>query len=234
MNSTRDITASGFAALSAAPLFKDIPEQATRDIFAAARPISLRKGQRLFGYGDAGGSMFVVVKGIIEISISTASGRKISLNMMSQGNCFGEISMLDGGSRSAAAVALAASSLLSIPRAAFLASAGTYPELALALAVMLSERVRWISDSVEDYALLPLDRRLARRILILFDRFGGADNVIGISQGDLADFAGATRESTNKILADWRRRGWISMSRKHIALLDRDSLDQFAMSPRAG
>lgn len=216
-------------ALAKTALFKVLPEEARKALVTASRPISLRKGQRLFGRGDAGGSMFVVIAGMVEISVSTGDGRKISLNIMAPGNCFGEMSLLDGSPRSADAVAIAPSSLLAVPRDAFLNAARANPDLALALARMLAERIRWVSDSVEDYALLPLDRRLARRILILFERFDRDENQISISQADLADFVGATRESTNKILVGWRNRGWIKMGRKSITLMDRKRLDDLAM-----
>jgi CRP-like cAMP-binding protein len=225
---------AGYAALSSAPLFKDIPEEARRAILASAKQVSLRKGQLLFERGDPGGTMFVVVDGMIEISLSTVEGRKISLNLMGAGSCFGEVSAMDGGDRSADATAAAPTSLLSISRNALYSCAREYPDVALALAHMLSERVRWITDSVEDYALLPLDRRLARRVLILFDRFGGKEQTIAMSQEDLADFVGATREATNKILAQWRKRGWIAMGRRSIGLLNRHELDEFAMKSQLG
>ena len=118
--------------------------------------------------------------------------------------------------------------LFGLSRDTFLATAMKHPELGLALAFMLGDRLRWVSDTVEDYALLPLDRRLARRLLVLFDRFGGTDNSLIISQSDLADFAGATRESTNRQLIAWQKRGWIGMLRKSIQLRDRDALSRLA------
>ena len=217
-------------AVSRAVLFKGLPEAAIRESLAVARPLNLRKGQRLFSRGDPGQTMFIIVKGSIEISLTGSDGRKISLNMMEPGACFGEIGMLDGHPRSADAVAAVASSLLVIPRDGFLAAARAHPDLALGLARLLSSRVRWISDSVEDFALLPIDRRLARRLLILFERFADDKGAIAISQGDLADFAGATRETTNRILSAWRKRGWIAMGRKKVTLLERAKLDDFAMA----
>lgn len=222
-----------FDMMSSAPLFRDLPADVRQKLFQSGRLQSLRKGQRLFGRGDTGGAIFVVISGIIEISVSLPTGRKISLNMMAPGNCFGEMSVLDEAPRSADAFALAPSVLLTIPRAAFLEQARQQPDLALSLARLMSERIRWISDSVEDYALLSLDRRLARRLLILFERFGNAENQIAMSQADVADFVGATRESTNKILQAWRKSGWIDIGRKTITLLDRKQLDAFAMSPAA-
>jgi CRP/FNR family cyclic AMP-dependent transcriptional regulator len=209
-------------------LFHDITDDARQLILTSALPLNLQKGQRLFERGDPGGTMYVVMKGRIEISVVSEAGRKISLNLIGSGNCFGEVSMIDNQIRTASAVALEPTSLQPIGRSTFFAAARLCPELAITIAEILSERVRWVSESVEDYALLPLDRRLARRILLLHDKFSNPDGTIEIAQSDLADFAGATRESTNKILMQWRSQGMISLKRRTIQLIDRAKLDRLA------
>jgi CRP/FNR family transcriptional regulator, cyclic AMP receptor protein len=168
------------------------------------------------------------VDGRIEISVVSAAGRKISLNLIGAGNCFGEVNMIDNRDRTASAVALEPTTLQPIGRGTFFAAARLSPELAITIAEVLCERVRWVSDSVEDYALLSLDRRLARRLLLLHDQFSSPDGTIEIAQSDLADFAGATRESTNKILIQWKSLGLISLKRRTIQLMDRERLDRIA------
>lgn len=209
-------------------LFHGITDDARQLILTSALPLTLKKGQRLFERGDPGGTMYVVMDGRIEISIVSANGRKISLNLINAGNCFGEVNMIDNRERTASAVALETTSLQPIGRSTFFAAARLCPDLAITIAEILSERVRWVSDAVEDYALLSLDRRLARRLLLLHDQFSRADGVIEIAQSDLADFAGATRESTNKILMQWKSLGLISLKRRTIQLKDRARLDQIA------
>lgn len=209
-------------------LFRGITDDACHLILTSALPLKLKKGQRLFERGDPGGTMYVVMYGRIEISVIAATGRKISLNLISSGNCFGEVNMIDNRNRTASAVALEPTSLQPIGRGTFFAAARLCPEMAIAIAEILCERVRWMSDSVEDYALLSLDRRLARRLTLLHDRFSRTDGAIEISQSDLADFAGATRESTNKILMHWKSLGLISLKRRTIHLKDRARLDQIA------
>jgi CRP/FNR family cyclic AMP-dependent transcriptional regulator len=209
-------------------LFRDITDDARQLILTSALPLNLQKGQRLFERGDPGGKMYMVVKGRIEISVVSEAGRKISLNLISAGNCFGEVSMIDNQVRTASAVALEPTSLQPIGRSTFFAAARLCPELAITIAEILCERVRWVSDSVEDYALLSLDRRLARRVLLLHDQFSGPDGTIEIAQSDLADFAGATRESTNKILMHWKSLGVIALKRRTIHVTDKAKLDQIA------
>ena len=215
-------------------LFRGITDDARQLILTSALPLNLKKGQRLFERGDPGGTMYVVMHGRIEISIVSAAGRKISLNLISAGNCFGEINMIDNQDRTASAVALEPTSLQPIGRNTFFAAARLCPELAITIAEILCERVRWVSDSVEDYALLSLDRRLARRLLVLHDQFARPDGAIEIAQSDLADFAGATRESTNKILMHWKSLGLITLKRRAIHLQDRARLDQMAHETDTG
>lgn len=213
---------------SMARLFQGLSDEARKLILDAALPLTLKKGQRLFERGDPGGTMYVVTLGLIEISIVSPNGRKVSLNLISAGNCFGEVNMIDNRSRTASAVALEPSSLQPLGRSTFFAAARLSPELAITIAEILCERVRWVSDAVEDYALLSLDRRLARRLLVLHDQFSRSDGAIEIAQSDLADFAGATRELTNKILMNWKSLGLISLGRRSIRLEDRERLEQIA------
>lgn len=216
------------AVLASAKPFHAVSDEVRQALLQSANQVTLKGGKLLFQQGQAGDSMFVVISGLIEVSISTADGRKVLLNRLGPGQCFGEISMIDGLARTAETVALTETRLMSISRAVFLEVAKRYPELSLAMIDLLCERVRWLSDSVEDYAVLPLERRLARRLQILFDRFGGAELSIEIAQSDLADFVGASRESVNKILMAWRKDGLISMGRKTVQLLSKDGLAQIA------
>ena len=219
---------SALAVLTEAKPFRSVSEEARQALLQSGQILSFKSGSLLFQHGEPGGSMFVVISGLIEVSVLTPDGRKISLNRLGPGQCFGEISMIDGMPRTADTVALGDARLLSISREAFFDTSQRYPELGLAMVQLLCERVRWLSDSVEDYAILPLERRLARRLLVLFDRFGDEERSIKIAQADLADFVGATRESINKILIAWRKRGLIGISRKAIQLIDQDGLSSVA------
>jgi CRP/FNR family transcriptional regulator, cyclic AMP receptor protein len=209
-------------------LFTDIPEEVRRNLLGTAPAITLRKGQRLFERGDPGGTMYLVKTGRIEISMVTEAGRKISLNLMGPGDFFGEISLIDGRKRTASAVAVEAAVLKPITRQSYVAAISQSPQLAISFMETLCERLRWVSDSVEEYALLPLDRRLARRLLSLHDHFAGEDGAITIAQSDLADFAGATRESTNKILMQWKKAGFIALKRRAVFLTNKEGLDRLA------
>ena len=98
-----------FEALASTSLFKTLPEAALGEVVDACQTLNLKRGQRLFDRGDIGKSLYVIAKGSVEISITGSDGRKITLNIMEPGSCFGEMGMLDGEPRSADASALTAS-----------------------------------------------------------------------------------------------------------------------------
>ncbi len=215
--------------LSVEHLFQHVPDAIQNRLTGpAANHIALPRDGRLFEQGDAGGSMYVVKEGRVEISLVSETGKRVVFNQIGPGECFGEISMLDQGPRTASAVAIEDSKLLVIKRTEFLDAVQTCPNLAINLLHIMSERVRWTSSAVEEYSVHPLELRVARRLLMLHQNFASADGFVEISQSDLADFAGSTREATNKILMEWKASGVIRLERRKISLVRRDVLSRIA------
>lgn len=221
-------------ALPAARLFKDVPDGVRLSLLDSVSPVFMRKDQRLFERGDAGGTMYVVKTGRIEISIVTEDGKKALLNLVGPNHCFGEVSMIDNLPRTASAVAFEDSRLQSISRSRFLEASGHCPQLAVNLMIILCERIRWASDSVEEYALLPLQRRLVRRLIMLHENTLQPDGSIEIAQADLADFVGATREATNKMLMHLKNANLISLTRRKIYLKELHRLNHIAYGDDEG
>lgn len=215
-------------ALAISRLFDGVDDAIRSAVLAATPPVHVHRNAALFERGDTGGTMYVVQSGRIEISFITELGRKIVLNQIPPGHCFGEIGMVDTLERTASAVALEETTLFPVLRATFMEAVRRNPQLAINLMDILCERLRWVSDSVEEYALHALDLRLARRLLVLHKNFGDADQSVRITQNELADFAGATRESTNKILMQWKADGVVDVSRGRIFLTDLTKLDRIA------
>jgi CRP-like cAMP-binding protein len=106
------------------------------------------------------------------------------------------------------------------------------PELALEFIVILCVRLRSLSAKLEERSFLPVPVRLASRLLYLDGKLGGVSGEVGVSQADLADFVGATREAIAKTLAVWRGRKWVSLSRGSVRILDREELESIAASFR--
>jgi CRP-like cAMP-binding protein len=216
------------SALPVSRLFDKVPDDITQQVLGSGQALSLKAGHHLFDRGDASGTMYVVKSGRIEISLVTEAGRKMVFNQIGPGHCIGEIGMIDEQLRTASAIALEPSSVIPIARATFFTTVQRCPQLAINLMEILCERMRWVNDSVEEYALHSLHLRLARRLLVLHNNFKGTDGAITIAQSDLADFAGATRESINKILIQWKSEGLIDLGRRKIKVLSVPKLEQIA------
>ena len=156
----------------------------------------------LFSQGDPGDLFYVIEQGEIEISVLANDGRKLALDILRDGEVFGEIALF-GGDRTATAAALADCVLRQIRRADVLATLRRKPDLALDFIAALCDRLSSLSRKLEERAFLPVSVRLANRLLYLDAKLGDAGRVT-VSQADLADFVGATREGMAKVLAVWR------------------------------
>jgi CRP/FNR family cyclic AMP-dependent transcriptional regulator len=183
-----------------------------------AKEITVAKGEELFSQGDPGGELYFVDEGSIEISVISSEGRKLSLNIMQPGDVFGEIAFLDGSSRTATSTAMEQSKLRRVRRIELLHKMETQPDLAMDFIKLLCNRLRWVHGLLEDRAFLSLSNRLAKRLLILLEQMGNDSHEIRLSQSELADYLGATREGVAKVLGSWRSRGWIDLERGVIRL----------------
>jgi CRP/FNR family transcriptional regulator, cyclic AMP receptor protein len=200
-------------------------------IASAAVRTTLRAGQVLFRQGEPGSAFYIVERGEIEISVHSADGRKLALDVLRDGEVFGEIALF-GGQRTATARALSDSLLQRVRRADLLNTLRRDPDLALDFIEVLCERLRRLSHKIEERAFLPIPARLASRLLYLDAKFGNAGHV-AFSQAELADFIGATREGVAKTLAVWRSRNWIALSRGSVHILERAALEEIEASHHA-
>ena len=117
--------------------------------------------------------------------------------------------------------------LVRIGRAALLEGLRRDPDLALEMIRLTVARLRWVSARLKTHAFQPLSVRLARRLLYLLATLGAGD-VVPMSQGELAEHVGATREAVSKILAEWRQEGTVALGGGRITVLDRDVLGKIA------
>jgi len=209
-------------------LFSASPEMRAM-IEKVAVKVSLPSGSSLFTKGDESDSFYILDQGEIEISVTSADGKKLSLEILTPPEVFGEIGLF-AGRRTADATTLSPTRLRRVRRNDLLAAIRTEPDLALQIIDLLCIRLRSVSEKLEERAFLPLPSRLARRLLHLADKYSANGGVIPMSQADLADFVGATREAVAKTLAVWKQRGWIGLSRNAVDILDRTALDVIAAS----
>ena len=193
-------------------------------------------GTLLFQKGDPGNSLFVIQKGSIKVFALSDSGREILLNVMAEGEVFGEIALLDGRPRTADAETIGATRLLEIQRRDVLPLVQERPELALRMIEILCARLRWVSENYEDSMLLHFPQRLAKKLLLLAETFGETVNDdeaidIQISQQDLANMLGVSRQVVNKQLGEWHTAEIVTSRRGHLLLQDPAHLEEIAARP---
>jgi CRP-like cAMP-binding protein len=195
-----------------------------------ARVESYRAGQEIFAKGSPGRTIIAVLQGSVKIVSLSPTGKEVVLNVIHAGEFFGEIAVIDGGERSAGAAAMQYCELLIIDRRDVLPMFERHPEIWMTLTQLLCRRLRRASEQVEDVLFRSLEARLAKALLQLMEDAKRAEPrpevVLHLSQNDLAMIAGGSRESVNKLLQAWQRKGWIALGRGSIVIRDTAALER--------
>jgi CRP/FNR family transcriptional regulator, cyclic AMP receptor protein len=179
--------------------------------------------------GDAALQIFVIARGRVKAITHGGAGRQAALSIMGPGEVFGEVAVFDGEPRSATITAIEPCELLLLGRNDFVAFLERTPKVAIKLIEVLSRRLRRLSERLEDSTFLELDARLAKELLRLAARYGvaaprGRCIELGLSQQELGDLVGASRESVNKQLRAWEEAGLIARAGGRIVLCDERAL----------
>jgi CRP-like cAMP-binding protein len=212
-------------ALAHVPLFADVAPQHLRGLAEVLRPRHYRKGETVFVAGDPGTSLCVIDCGRVKLSLSSADGREVILDLLGPSDVFGELALLDGEPRSADAVALEPTTLLLLHRDAFLRFLHERPEVAITLLGVLSRRLRRDAQLIQDAAFLDVPSRLARTILRLaVADESGIRRTARLTQTDLAAAAGTTRETLNKWLGFFADQGLIRWQNSRVTVLQPEGL----------
>ncbi len=211
------------AALLASPLFAAMQPAELDEILNFATERRVRRNQMIFQRGDSGSSMMAVLRGRVRISSVSGDGKELTLNVISPGEIFGEIALLDGEPRSADATAIEETLLLLVERRHFLPFVRQNEDLFARLLAVLCRRLRRTSMALEEIALFDLPVRLARVLLKLSEDYGrpsaaGTRIDLKLSQRDLSNLVASSRESVNKQLRTWRENGTIELDGGFILL----------------
>jgi CRP/FNR family transcriptional regulator, cyclic AMP receptor protein len=204
-------SALGRRMLEQSPLFAQMDEDSRRDLIGQARPRSFGVGETVCRIGDPGGSMMAVLTGTVRISMPTVKGKEVILGDLHPGELFGEIAMLDGKPRSANATALTKCELLVLDRRNVIPFLEKHPAACLQLMELLCARIRRSDERMADLAFFELPTRLAKLFLSYGSEKAGKEMRFSLSQTELAEMVGATRENVNRCLRDWHRRGLVKL-----------------------
>ena len=204
----------------------NLPEALSRPLFVAARPQSLKAGQVLFAAGDAGNGCYLLEQGLLKVTVTSSRGEERTIAILGAGAVVGELSMVDGGPRSASVVALSDCLLRFTSREAFASYMAAHPEAFQALVAILAFRLRQADEVVAATTFLSVKERVARAWVELAEYVGtpsGTGQIMlqeKISLADLAAMAGVARENVSRVLSDWRRRKLITGSTRSYCLND--------------
>jgi CRP-like cAMP-binding protein len=197
-------------------LLSALPPELFQRLFTRAPSLRLEAGQTLFVTGDPGDGCYYVDRGLLKVSVFSASGRERILAIMSSGALVGELSILDEGTRSANVAAVKESRLRFIGRTHFMAFAEAHPEVYKHLLLLLAQRLRTTNVVIAAASFLPPNGRVARALLDLSDAFGqdiGGGRILirqKITQSDIAAMTGMARENVSRILNSWKRQSLIT------------------------
>ncbi|MEP2029273.1 MAG: Crp/Fnr family transcriptional regulator [Paracoccaceae bacterium] len=197
----------------------------TNMLESVATKVDLQVNEVLFEQGDDGDALYAVVDGAVEISVLSRDGRKLTLDVLRDGSLFGEIALFDPGPRTATVTAQQRTQLLKVKNSDLTDAIRSKPELAVDMVSMTGQRMRWMGDQISEQVFLPMPIRLARRILYLTHN---TSDTLSLSQSELAEHVGATREAVSKTLARWKKEGAIALERGGLKVLNRSYLQNTA------
>ena len=208
--------------LRSSPLFGGMDADSARSLIEQMTRIELNRGEVVFNEGDEGQAMYIIVKGKVKLARTARDGRENLLGLLGVGDMMGELSVFDPGPRVSRAHAVEDSVVYELPKAVLDRWLDDHLEMSRHLLRALAQRIRRLSNSMADLVFSDVPGRVAKAILDLGHRFGRMERGHvtvrhGLTQEELAQLVGASRETVNKALAEFASRGWIDV---HIGAVD--------------
>jgi CRP/FNR family cyclic AMP-dependent transcriptional regulator len=213
-----------------AGLFRGIDRDAVATLTRELKPVSFRRGHTIFVEGQSGDELYIIVTGKVKIGRRSRDGRENLLAILGPSDVFGELSVFDAGPRTSTVTAVTAVSAVTMDRDALRAWMSAHPEIGEQLLRVLARRLRDTSDNLADLIFTDVPGRVAKLLLQLAQRFGVPhdDEAIRVAhdltQEEIAQLVGASRETVNKALSDFVERGWIRLQGKCVIILDQPRL----------
>lgn len=215
--------------LSRNELFAALEPAALTTVAERAVPRTYEKGQIVCLQGARGEALYVVASGLVKIYVGSPDGTEMVLTTVDPPGMFGELSVLDGGPRSASAAAVQRSTLIAVTRSVLLEVAGEHPSMMEGLLHTLGAIVRRLTEQASDFVFLDLNRRIAKLLVSLAEQRGRYENGhpvldLPLTQSDIGAMVGGSRQSVNQTLRVLERRGHIELRGRRIILLRPDLL----------
>ncbi|HEY3957624.1 MAG TPA: Crp/Fnr family transcriptional regulator [Streptosporangiaceae bacterium] len=210
-------------------LFGAVPDADLASLAGVSRTRAFRRGQIVCAMGDPGDTLIVVLSGRVKVAVRSADGGELTLVMVGPGGTLGEVSIADGGPRSADVETVEDSRLLFLPRTLVQDICVRVPAAGQALAGSVAETLRRLTEAASDLVFLDLPRRVAK---VLLSQSRDSVGLIApqLTQEQLARQVAGTRQSVNAALRGFERRGWIAVQGRAVTLRQPEVLARFAGS----
>ena len=216
-------------ALARSGLFQGVESGAADDLAKEMETIEIRKGEVLFNEGEPGDSLYIVLTGKIKVGRRAADGRQNLIALMGPSDMVGELSLFDPGPRTATATAVTDARLARLKKTSLRPWLNNRPEIAEQLLRVLARRLRRTNNTLADLIFTDVPGRVAKNLLQMAGQFGSRDGGVlrvthDLTQEEMAQLVGASRETVNKALADFASRGWLRLDGKSVIILDPERL----------
>ncbi len=217
--------------LSKVAIFSQLGPSDLEPLAARLRRRTFQRGEVIFHQDDPGDRLHFVVKGVVKISIASPDGRENDIALLTPGDCFGEMSVLDGGFRSATAVAVEPTETMTLSREDFLAFLNEHSQIALQIIALLVRRLRSMDTMVGDMVFLDVPTRVAKKLLELAQTYQDSPQpsgnlMIPLGQEELSRLVGSSRESVSRALTTYRKMGLVTTSHRRITITNLDGLER--------
>lgn len=214
-----------------APLFTALDDAQAASLRASMDSVKINKGGILFKEGDEGEHVYVIVDGKLKLGTSSGDGRENLLSILGPGEMFGELSLFDPGPRTSTATAVTDAKLLSLSHEKLIPWLKGNPEVSLQLLARMAQRLRRTNEAVGDLVFSDVPGRVAKALIDLGSRFGKKTDAglfvhHDLTQEELAQLVGASRETVNKALADFAGRGWLKLDGRAVLITDVERLEK--------
>jgi CRP-like cAMP-binding protein len=206
-------------------LLKDVPAEEVRQVVAISRRRSFHKGEVVFHQGDPGDSLHLVVKGRFAVRIMTPLGDSVTIAVRGPGENFGEMALVDPETRRSATVqALEPAETQAVYYGELERLRAKHPQISQVLIAFLAGALRRENELLLEALYVPADRRLLRRLAELSATYADAQGVIALTQEELAQMAGTSRATVNRVLREEERRGTLELRRGRTVVVDAEAL----------
>lgn len=221
------------SALAEIQLFEGLPAERLQRLAEILRKKTVPSGTNMITAEQPGEVVYVVLEGTVKILIEQMDGREVILAFLGAGDTVGEMSLVDSSGRSANVMTMEKCTLLWMDRATFQDLLRNVPEFAQNLVKLLAGRLRMANEQIQSLSSLDVAGRLARQILAFAERYGRPDDggiriPLRLTQSDLAELVGASRERVNQVMVEFRQKGYLSVDSSHrVLVLKNEDLARF-------